>query len=93
MKLTKKLTSLLLAIVMCLSLGVPALAANRDNVNRDIAYDWALSVGYPADLLDSLNDEVLLDVYRANKSAENIEVSYKRWLLLYDWKPSYTWEY
>ena len=72
----KRFTSLLLAIVMCLTLGVPALAANRDNVNRDVAYDWALSVGYPADLLDSLNDEVLLDVYRANKSAENIEVSY-----------------
>ena len=27
MKLTKKLTSLLLAIVMCLTLGIPALAA------------------------------------------------------------------
>ena len=37
MKLTKKLTSLLLAIVMCLSLGVPALAAEIET-----AHDAAL---------------------------------------------------
>ena len=75
----KRFTSLLLTIVMCLTLGIPALASNTDNtdnVSREVAYNWALSVGYPADLLDSLSDEVLFDVYRMNKDEENIEVSY-----------------
>lgn len=71
----KRIIHLTLAMMLVLSLAVPSFAV--DTFDYDVAYSWALEIGYPAEFLDLVSDDpsYLREIYYELKDMDEIEVS------------------
>ena len=68
----KRIVSLILAMMMCLSLSITAFAEEPIAQARE----WAEEVGLPAEFLATAHDETLLMIYNDLRDSVDLEFVY-----------------
>lgn len=73
----KKLLSFTLALIIGLSISIPAFASTSEEYpNSDEIYNYLINAGYPTDFIDTLDDTLRLRYYEGGYTFESSDITY-----------------